>query len=52
MTKSLIFRISIRIKAPAANIVTALTTPKLTKNYMFGAERYQTGRKGARSSGG
>ncbi len=38
MIKPLIFRRSIRINAPAAKVWAALTTPELTKKFMFGAE--------------
>ncbi len=38
MTSSLVFHASIRINAPAARVWAVLTTPALTKRFMFGAE--------------
>ena len=38
MKKSLVFRQSIRINAPPAKVWAALTSPVLTKKFMFGSE--------------
>jgi uncharacterized protein YndB with AHSA1/START domain len=38
MKKPLVFRRAVRINAPAAKVWAALTTPALTRRYMFGAE--------------
>ncbi len=38
MKKTLVFQQSIRIKAPPAKVWAALTSPALTKKFMFGGE--------------
>jgi len=38
MAPSLVFQASIRINAPAARVWAVLTTPTLTKRFMFGGE--------------
>ncbi len=47
MVPSLVFHASIRINAPAARVWAVLTTPALTKRFMFGGEAVSDWKSGS-----